>query len=253
MTSFNPNPFFRKTLITTALASTLVAANLLADGPLSVISRANVLTEGTPIHVRLAQTISSETAQRGDEVDFEVLGDIKLNGNVVIPTGSRAVGTITTADSKHHLGRGGKLDVNIDFVRLPSGDTIPLRGVQSVKGRGHITAMTTGIVATGLVFWPAAPLLLLVEGKDVVVPKGHESNLYTSVDYTIPPQVQVAPAVQVSPAAQVVLQVASAPQGASNGQVVILVGPAAQQGTSNNTAIAQTAICQPLANGWCIR
>jgi hypothetical protein len=35
------------------------------------------------------------------------------------------------------MGRGGKLDVNIDYVRLPNGGRLALRGVQDVKGGGH--------------------------------------------------------------------------------------------------------------------
>ena len=33
-------------------------------------------------------------------------------------------------------------------------------------------------------FWPAAPLFLLMKGKDIVIPKGHEITVYTNTDYS---------------------------------------------------------------------
>jgi uncharacterized protein with beta-barrel porin domain len=40
--------------------------------------------------------------------------------------------------------------------------------------------MTGGIVATGLVFFPAAPFFLFMHGKDVTIPKGAEVTAYTN-------------------------------------------------------------------------
>jgi hypothetical protein len=41
------------------------------------------------------------------------------------------------------------------------------------------------MVATAIVFWPAAPLFLLVHGKDITIPKGHEVTVYTNTDYDL--------------------------------------------------------------------
>ena len=83
------------------------------------------------------------------------------------------------------MGRGGKLNMNVDYVRLPSGERLPLRGVQDMKGGGHTGAMTGAIVATSIVFFPAAPLFLFMHGKDIEVPKGHEVTVYTNTDYAV--------------------------------------------------------------------
>ena len=40
--------------------------------------------DGTPVKLRLGRTISSADAKAGDEVDFEVLEDVKVNDTVVI-------------------------------------------------------------------------------------------------------------------------------------------------------------------------
>src|SRR5690349_19377485 len=75
------------------------------------------LEDGTPVKLRLSRTLSSESAQQDERVDFDVLEEVKLGDLVVIPKGAIAWGTVTEAQAKRRMGRGGKLNVNIDSVR----------------------------------------------------------------------------------------------------------------------------------------
>src|SRR5512146_2707613 len=79
------------------------------------------LEDGTPVRLRLTRNLTSASDKTGDTVDFEVLEDVSVNGVVVIPRGATAWATITEAQPKRRMGRGGKLDVNIDSVRLRDG------------------------------------------------------------------------------------------------------------------------------------
>jgi hypothetical protein len=83
------------------------------------------------------------------------------------------------------MARGGKLDVNIDYVRLVNDEKIALRAVKETKGGGHTGAMTGAIVATSLVFFPAAPFFLFMHGKDITIPKGTEITGYVQGDVTL--------------------------------------------------------------------
>src|SRR5205814_1537942 len=89
---------------------------------------------------------------------------------------------VTEAESKRRMARGGKLNVNIDSVRLLTGEKAALRAVKEVKGGGHTGAMTGGIVATGIVFIPAAPFFLFMHGKDITIAKGTEITAYVNGD-----------------------------------------------------------------------
>jgi hypothetical protein len=162
-------------------------------------SSQSLLPEGTPVRMRINRTVSSADAQVNDNVDFETLDDVKLGEIVVIPKGSTAIGTITEAVPKRRMARGGKLGINIDYVRMPSGERLALRGVQDVKGGGHTGAMTGGMVATAIVFFPAAPFFLFMHGKDITIPKGHEVTVYTNSDYSLPKAVTTT----AKPASQV--------------------------------------------------
>lgn len=141
-----------------------------------------VLEDETPVRLRLNRTISSADAHVGDTVDFEVLDDITVNGTLVIPKGGLAFATVTEAQAKRRMARGGKLDINIDYVKLVSDEKAALRAVKDVKGGGHTGGMVGGMVATSLVFFPAAPFFLFMHGKDISIPKGTEITAYVNGD-----------------------------------------------------------------------
>jgi len=141
-----------------------------------------VLEDETPVRLRLNRTISSADSHVGDTVDFEVLDDTTVNGTLVISKGGLAFATVTEAQAKRRMARGGKLDINIDYVKLASGDKAALRAVKDVKGGGHTAGMVGGMVATSLVFFPAAPFFLFMHGKDISIPKGTEITAYVNGD-----------------------------------------------------------------------
>jgi hypothetical protein len=82
----------------------------------------------------------------------------------VIKHGAVALTTMTGAQAKRRMGRGGKLNGNIDSVRLANSDKIGCERSKESGGGGHQRAITGG---TGIVFFPAAPLVLLMHGKDI--------------------------------------------------------------------------------------
>jgi hypothetical protein len=142
----------------------------------------NTLMDGTPIKLRLERTISSADEKVGNEVNFDVLEEVKVNDVVAIPKGSLATGTVTEADHKKSMGRAGKLDINIDYVRMADGEKAALKATEGGKAGGHTGAMTGAMVATSIVFFPAAPLFLFMHGKDFVIPKGTEITAYINGD-----------------------------------------------------------------------
>ncbi len=165
--------------------------------PASIILSGNVsaqtstpfgLTDGTPIRLRTTRNLSSGEAKTGETVDFEVLEDVKTGDTILIARGATALGTVTNAKPKGRMGRGGKLDINIDSVRLVNGDKVALRAVKENKGGGHTGAMTGAIVASSILFFPAAPFFLLMKGKDISIPKGTEITAYVNGDVPLDAQ-----------------------------------------------------------------
>jgi hypothetical protein len=171
-----------------APAASVAAPPTVAAAPPAAAATPGVgflLEDGTPVHLVLSENLSSADAVTGQTVEFEVVDDVIVNGFVVIPHGATAWATVTDAEHKKRMGRAGKLDLNVDKVRLADGEKAMLRAVKDVKGGGHTGAMVGAMVATSLVVWPAAPLFLLMHGKDVTIPKGTNVSAFVQGDITL--------------------------------------------------------------------
>jgi hypothetical protein len=143
----------------------------------------NTLLDGTAVKLRLAETISSSNAKVGQQVLFEVTEDVVVvQGVIVLPKGAQALATVTDASPKKSMGRGGKLNVNVDSARLVDGEKVQLRAVRDNKGGGHVGVMTGAMVATAIVFFPAAPLFLFIHGKDISIPQGTAVTAFVQGD-----------------------------------------------------------------------
>lgn len=144
-----------------------------------------VVQYGTPVKLRLGRTVSSADAHVGDSVDFKVVEDVRSGDIPVIPRGSTALGTVIEAKNKHRLGRGGKLGIRIDCVRLADGSEVPLRATKAARGGAHTQLMAGAMVGTALIFLPAVPAFALMRGQDSVILKGTEVTAYVQRNTTI--------------------------------------------------------------------
>lgn len=209
--------------------SKYIAACLIAG---QLASAEMVIPSGTKVSARLEQTISSATAEQGQQVQLSVTEAVKVNGVVVIPQGAPVVGTIVQAQEKRTMGRTGKLDFSVDKVRAADGEFIPLRYTMQKK-EGGSKGMSTGIMTAGAVvlFWPAAPFFLLRKGKDVNINKGIVFEVFTDQDHAFGPQTTSmavpAPAQNLAPQ-QPQIMMAAQPSG-----VTPTAGPAVELATVN--------------------
>ncbi len=113
----------------------------------------HTLLDGTPVKLRLSETISSAEAKVGQEIPFEVVEDISVDQEVVLPKGATAIATVTEADHKKSMGRAGKLNISVSYARLKDQEKVALRATKDTKGGGHVGAMTGAIMATSIVFF----------------------------------------------------------------------------------------------------
>jgi hypothetical protein len=162
----------------------------------SAASAQVMLPEGTRVRVRLEQALSSATAEQGQAVNFSVIDDVKIGEIIVVAQGATCVGEVIQALPKRRMGRTGKLDFTIERVAAVDGSSVPLR-YSPTKREGGSHATRTGILtaAGAVIFWPAAPVFLLMKGKDVTVNKGMTFEVFTDQRFTLSPKATtVAPA-----------------------------------------------------------
>ena len=201
---------FRSYILRTACATATFASYSFADV---------VIPSGTKVACRLEQTISSATADEGQQVQLSVTESVKINDQIVIPQGSACVGTIVLASARKSMGRSGKLDFSIDKVRTGDGEMVPLRYTMQ-KRSGEGKGLSTGVMTAGaaVLFWPAAPFFLIRKGKDININKGIVIEVFTDAEH-VHKSVRTAMPVQTS--AAVAPAVPSAPSAAEIASVTI--------------------------------
>ena len=131
-----------------------------------------VLTEGTPINVVTAQEITSKAAKPNDPVKFTVNEDLVINGQVVVPKGTAAIGSVINAEKGGYLGKSGKLGVQVESTQTVDGQPLKLR---AAKGReGDDKTMSTYVLSA------IVPFFLLKKGGDATIASGTAVTVYTA-------------------------------------------------------------------------
>ncbi|HZR63781.1 MAG TPA: hypothetical protein VFA85_01465 [Terriglobales bacterium] len=108
-----------------------------------------VVKSGTNIRVSIDQSVSSKDTNVGDRVEASIAAPVAVNGNVVIPEGSKVTAEVTNAKSAGRFKGDAELGLTLTSVAI-SGEkhTIHTSTYNTAsKGRGKRTAETTAIGA----------------------------------------------------------------------------------------------------------
>lgn len=111
------------------------------------------LRTGTEVPLRTLEelTTKEKVLKVGQRFRMEVAEAVLVNGVVVIPVGSPAVGEITDVRNKGMWGKSGKLNARILYVTV-NGRQIRLSGAFDDKG---IAGGTGAVAASAIIFAPA--------------------------------------------------------------------------------------------------
>lgn len=141
------------------------------DESAAVISEITI-PEGTPLEVESTFNVSSGEVEEGSAVSFTVVHPVKINGVTIISAGARATARVTKAKKGGSWGRAGTLAWEMRDVVAVDGSRIPLEFAKRTKGDSKGGTVATGVIVTGVLFWPAAPFWGFKKGKDAKVPAG---------------------------------------------------------------------------------
>lgn len=130
-----------------------------------------IVKAGTPIPVRLEQTISSEAATAGQTVSFTVTRDVTVDDAVVIKAGSEVIGEISYAQKTGSLGKEGKVHLVIRYATAVDNTRVPLRASLSQEGSEQVALS-----------WLVCPF---ITGTSSMIPSGTETKAYVDYDTKI--------------------------------------------------------------------
>jgi ribosomal protein L35AE/L33A len=135
------------------------------------VKRVNLPAQ-TLVKIALVSTIDSATAKVGDQVIYEVVEDVLVDGRVVIPSGVRGVATVTEVTSAGRLGKDGR--VVVDFGRLTTldGTRVKLQVDETATEKNKSLELAAGASMAGILLL-GSPVGLVggyfVRGKDVKI------------------------------------------------------------------------------------
>lgn len=209
------------------------------------------IPSGTKVTCRLEQTLSSATADEGQPVQLTVTENVYVGNTVAIPQGAAVVGTIISAIPKRRMGRTGKLDFSIDKVRAVDGQYIPVRyTINKKEGGSH--GVRTGVLTAGaaILFWPAAPVFLLMKGKDVTVNRGLTVDVFTDQAHALRSVPTSLPGAQISEASpQGQVQMVNTAGGAGFAPVTVTSDPTGADVEVDGAFVGNTPSTKRLASG----
>ena len=93
----------------------------------STSSTPGTIPSGTELDVRLQTALSSDTAQVEDRFEATTVVDLRENGRVLIPAGSRVRGVVTAVREAGRVDRKGSLSLSFDQITI-NGRNYPIRG-----------------------------------------------------------------------------------------------------------------------------
>lgn len=161
----------------------------------------NVMRSGTPVPLKLSEPLTTEGKKLkvGQRFNLEVAEAVLVNGNVVIPAGSPAVGEVTEVRNKGMWGKSGRINARLLYVRA-NGRQIRLSGQIDDKG---VTG-TAGVVGA-IALVPVAGFFMT--GTSARIPLGAPVSGFVDEDVAFTPgtaqpaPMMLAPAAPAAPAA----------------------------------------------------
>lgn len=85
-----------------------------------------VVAADSVIGLRLENSLSSERARIEDRVEARVVRDIRVNGRVAVPAGSRVQGVVTTVERGGRVRERAQLGIRFNTLQLTDGTRLPI-------------------------------------------------------------------------------------------------------------------------------
>jgi hypothetical protein len=162
---------------TTEAATATPAAPATAPAPAAANDKL-VLKDGSDVHLKFAESISSKTAAEGDTINLLLDEDLKVGDVVVAKAGSKAVGTVTHAKKAGMMGKAGEFNMRLEYLKVGD-DRVKIRGSKGKEGEGKEGTAVALTVLFG-------PIGLIKHGKNVDVKEGTPLTAFLDQDYTMP-------------------------------------------------------------------
>jgi chitobiase/beta-hexosaminidase-like protein len=123
-----------------------------------------LLQQDTPVSLVFDDALTSKTAQVGDTIHLSVAEDVSIDGNVIVPKGTKAIATVVAINHTGPGGAPGDISFEADSMTV-RGTLVKLYGSATREGQAHLPNAAVLIPVVG-------PFTAFRHGTDAVIDKG---------------------------------------------------------------------------------
>lgn len=136
------------------------------------------LPANTVVELETLDAVSSKTSKPKDFFRLRVAEDVRVDGRVLIPAGTEALGQVVHAAKSGGGGKAGELILAARAIKLPRGD-VKLRSGFGAAGQQRTGAALATSIAVGV-------FGLFVHGKELLLPAGTPLSARVAEDTELP-------------------------------------------------------------------
>lgn len=166
------------TPVAPALEAPAATPTLAAPAAAAVPASSLRLPANTVVELETLDEVSSKTSKPKDFFRLRVAEDVRVDGRVLIPAGTEAIGQVVHAAKSGAGGKAGELILAARAIKLPQGD-VKLRSGFGAAGQQRTGAALATVIAVGV-------LGLFVHGKDLLLPAGTPVSARVAEDTDLP-------------------------------------------------------------------
>lgn len=143
--------------------------------PLEHMTTSNVIVpQGKEIHIKILEEINTAEIEEGQEITFGIDNNIKEDGHLIIPAGTRGTLIVSNIKRAGNFGRDASLSIRINDINAFDGSLIPLNlKLDDGDNNSKDIAIGVSLLSTIIVSNPVGLVAgYFFKGKDIVIPVG---------------------------------------------------------------------------------
>jgi hypothetical protein len=168
-------------VVLTLLSSGMVDAGIrsvTADAANKSYAKRTVkLSSGTPVSLRLIETVDSNQVTVGTTVNFSVVSDVKADDDILVKAGTMGQAQVIKAEKNGMIGQPGEITISDFYTTAVDGSRVPLMATLTQEGKDK---MVLSLVGTVICLFP-----ILLKGGKAVIPAGTQKTVYTAGEVSV--------------------------------------------------------------------
>jgi len=133
-----------------------------------------VLPKGSMVRLMVTKEVNSRDNHPGDRFILRVDEEVRVDGKLLIPIGTKAWGELVQATKTGGVGKSGTINARLLYLEA-NGKRIDLDGERQSSGGGGTGQVVASVIAFG-------PFGLLMKGNNATIKAGEILNGYTLAD-----------------------------------------------------------------------